>query len=166
MRGTSGRVRQDASVAIGIPEYISRMPVIPFATSTGRALPEASKWTCISHRPGIRNLPVASMTQAPGAGWVFFAMLVIRPSAMATETSTRGSAPVASMTVACWKTMLWENSAADERAPRASCRRDRLFPVQLDVDRRDFAAVEITQPLIVAGHAVEVRFHLIIGVGP
>src|SRR5438874_959369 len=166
MRGTSGRVRQEASVATGIPEYISRMPVIPFATIAGRALPEASRWTCMSQRPGIRNLPVASITRAPGAGWIFFAMLVMRPSAMATNTSVRGAAPVASITVACWKTILCEKRAAEERAPRASCRSDRLFPVQLDVDRRDLAAIEIAQSLVVAGQAVEVRFHFVIGVGP
>jgi len=61
----------------------------------------------MSHKPGIRNLPVASIRRAPGGGGTFFPIATMRPSAIATETSARGGVPVASMTVACSKTRLW-----------------------------------------------------------
>ncbi|PYP40017.1 MAG: hypothetical protein DMD43_09470 [Gemmatimonadetes bacterium] len=47
---------------------ISRTPVIPLATSSGRkcaSSPGIAAWTCMSQRPGLRYLPEASITRAP-----------------------------------------------------------------------------------------------------
>ena len=60
----------------------------------------------MSHRPGIKNFPVASTTRAPaGAGNSLEGPSpVIRPPEMITLISALGGAPVAAITVACVNT--------------------------------------------------------------
>ena len=88
---------------------MSRTVVIPLATRSGRMnsrLPVGSpapvRWMCMSAKPGIRNLPVASITRVPFGIW----MEESGPTAKIFSSSIRivefgfGGAPVASIMVA------------------------------------------------------------------
>src|SRR5258706_14114359 len=88
---------------------MSRTVVIPLAMRSGRMnsrLPVGSpapvRWMCMSARPGIRNLPVASITRVPFGIW----MEESGPTAKIFSASIRivefgfGGAPVASIMVA------------------------------------------------------------------
>src|SRR5438552_11300719 len=60
-------------------------------------------WACMSHKPGIRNLPVPSKVSAPAGTKVspLLPRAKIRPSLMTTVWSGWDGAPVASITVTC-----------------------------------------------------------------
>src|SRR5579863_6257307 len=112
MRGTSEWERHCWISGSGMPENISRTPVIPLATSIGKKASGKPKCMCMSQSPGIRNLPRASMICAPGGTLIFFPMARMRPPETTTETSLSGLAEVKSgdarsMTVARWRMRVW-----------------------------------------------------------
>lgn len=99
-------MRQLCSVARSPP--ISRTVVTPCATSSGRSVSllhlgsalTPARWTCISHKPGMRNLPRASITRASPDGAVLLTLAIRSPS-IRTVQSVRGGPSVASITVTC-----------------------------------------------------------------
>ena len=99
MRGMSARVRHWRMVWIGMPVNISLTPVMPFETSNGKKISGGPRWTCMSHRPGIRNLPVPSTISAPFGARMDFLIRTICPWSTSTDIPGRAGAPVASMTV-------------------------------------------------------------------
>src|SRR4030095_263145 len=82
---------------------ITLMPVTPFAMNRVRYL-FAYQWTCISHRPGIRNFPLASTTSAPCGTGTAFPIPAIRGPAITTVMSNWGSGLVG------WMTATWVNT--------------------------------------------------------
>ena len=57
---------------------------------------------CISHRPGIRNLPRPSIRIVPGVTVILFPTATMRPFCTVTDMSVSGLGETKSMTVACW----------------------------------------------------------------
>src|ERR1051325_357786 len=100
MRGASLRALHWRITSIGTPVNISRTPVIPFATSLANGGSASGRCMCMSHRPGMRNLPFASMIRASRGMATFLPIAVMRAPSTTTVVFLRGFAPVASMTVA------------------------------------------------------------------
>ena len=100
----------------------------------------------MSHKPGIRNLPAALITRAPGGTSILLPIPDMRPSAMLTEVSVRGGAPVASMTVACSKIIVWAE-AAETKAPKANRRESRLVQLFLFSFRLTVAILRLSKVL-------------------
>src|ERR1700722_16065022 len=89
---------------------MSRTPVIPLATNSGRvtsrpagACSPKKVWTCMSHRPGIRNFPAPSTTCAPGGIFTWLPGPTFAMRSPSTTTFMSGSAwPfTTSITVTC-----------------------------------------------------------------
>src|SRR5687767_8859324 len=97
-------VRQSSSCPRLLPR--SRTPVTPLATRTGSALAVVQlRWTCMSHRPGMRNWPRPSTTFAPFGAAPPCSTVAMRPSRTTTVMSARGGPPAVSMTVTWVKAM-------------------------------------------------------------
>ncbi len=89
---------------------MSRTPVTPLATNKGKLTSRPPGihspkivWTCISHRPGIRNLPLASTIFASlgSLDLPVFSILMMRSPRSVTVMSGWTGDPVASMTLTC-----------------------------------------------------------------
>ena len=179
MRGFSGRARHAAKVAIGIPVYISRMPVMPLATSTLQCVSLGIQMDV--HVPQAGDQELARGVDDAGAGRRAWMLLPNRSNASVGD----GDGDI----LARWRArrvddggMLEERSsrrrfcdkatgrnAAKSEQPRSADYFDFVcfsFLIQLQVDGRDFASVEIAQPLVVAAHAVVLGLDLVIRIGP
>src|SRR5579864_7547322 len=89
---------------------MSRTPVTPLAMKSGRIMsrPPGNQFpkavcTCMSHRPGIRYLPVASITRAPLGMWNPFELETEMMRLPCTTTVVSGCTEEVAglMTVAC-----------------------------------------------------------------
>src|SRR3990172_6032402 len=83
-----------------------RTPVTPLAINNGNDLSISVKCTCMSHRPGIKNIPLASTICAPKGGLACPTLptAVMRLPVITTVMSEFAGAPVISMTVTCVST--------------------------------------------------------------
>jgi hypothetical protein len=90
----------------GSGENMSRTPVMPLAMKSGKKDSLFHSWTCMSQRPGIRYLPVASITCAPCGSLISPTLpsaIICAPS-ISTVISDLARPTLTSITVTCVRT--------------------------------------------------------------